>query len=94
MDCQANTYHTHDKLRGATAASDCLPILRLICCECFLQSSSHFPPLLPLSGYCLACVLPRLLLLLVPLQGNVIDKVPAYLMQQYQIPKKYFLVKK
>lgn len=28
------------------------------------------------------------------LQGNVIEKLPDYLMKIYGIPKKYFLVKK
>jgi hypothetical protein len=28
------------------------------------------------------------------LQGNVIEKLPDYLMATYGIPKKYFLVKK
>jgi len=28
------------------------------------------------------------------MQGNVIEKVPDYLISHYGIPKKYFLVKK
>jgi hypothetical protein len=28
------------------------------------------------------------------MQGNVIEKLPDYLMATYGIPKKYFLVKK
>lgn len=34
------------------------------------------------------------LLVLLPCQGNVVDKLPEYLIATYGIPKKYFLVKK